>query len=236
MSSALGVQSAFLGAAVVAADLALPYSPRSRSLLLQPAPAGGGGSGSALAQWLAAMRAVRSARLHINAQPAARPCGPSAGANDADDDGALQATILPVSTHLQQSLPLSATSAAPSSAATTSTSASPSSLEHLPPAATGGGAPARIGVRLSWRLLGPALVALGASWQWGPFQAGLLIALLAYPLASLAHGLACVEAAEPSGLCSHARLMPPLERAVSVLASFFLVGLVLVLWGSSRGV
>jgi hypothetical protein len=109
-------------------------------------------------------------------------------------------------------------------------------LEPLSPAATGGGAPARIGVRLSWRLLGPALVALGASWQWGPFQAGLLLALLAYPLASLAHGLGCVEAAEPSGLCSHAQLLPALERAVSVLASFFLIGLVLMVWGGSKGV
>jgi hypothetical protein len=91
--------------------------------------------------------------------------------------------------------------------------------------------PPRLSVRLSWRALGPLLLVGGGAAQWGPFQAGLLFALLGCLVLSASLDLAADPAIAADAGAGGAGLGELLERAASAGASLLALGAPLALAG-----
>ncbi len=84
--------------------------------------------------------------------------------------------------------------------------------------------PPRLSLRLSWRALGPLLLVGGGAAQWGPFQAGLLFALLGYLACAVARDLAADPVLAADAAAGGAGLAEPLERVASAGASLLALG------------
>jgi hypothetical protein len=91
--------------------------------------------------------------------------------------------------------------------------------------------PPRLSARLSWRAFGPLLLVAGGAAQWGPFQAGLLFALLGYLVGSVALDLSTDPVIAADAGAGGAGLGEPLERAASVGASLAALGVPLAFAG-----
>jgi hypothetical protein len=108
--------------------------------------------------------------------------------------------------------------------------ASSSSAPHMAPLPVPR-PPPRLSVRLSWRALGPLLLVGGGAAQWGPFQAGLLFALLGCLVLSASLDLAADPAIAADAGAGGAGLGELLERAASAGASLLALGVPLALAG-----
>jgi len=124
----------------------------------------------------------------------------------------------------------SSSSSASLSDAECASSSSSSSAPHMAPLPVPR-PPPRLSVRLSWRALGPLLLVGGGAAQWGPFQAGLLFALLGCLVLSASLDLAADPAIAADAGAGGAGLGELLERAASAGASLLALGVPLAVAG-----